>query len=611
VQSLLANAADATDHNLPLMVWYAAEPLAELDAERALAVGLSASSTIPMIRNNMLRRIGATNNDQSLATLIRGLGKADTEEGQGAFLEAIRISLAGRRKVDPPKEWDAVYLKLSKGSATIQRLAQALGVTFGNETALASVRAIVESGKATAEARTAGITTLLGAKDPKLAPVLQSLLKDKGLRAAAIAGLAQYADPKTSGEILSIYTDLPQNEKRAALSTLSSRVEYALPMLEAIAAEKIAASDLSADLVRQLEYLKNDKVKSLLEKSWGTVRESPAEKTKLVEEYKALVQSTKEPKPDLSLGRAVFAKTCQQCHVLFATGGNIGPELTGSNRANLDYLLSNIVDPSSVMAKEYQPTILNCDGRIVTGIVKAEDTKSVTLQKVDAVEVVPLDEIEERKLSDKSMMPEDQLKLFSKHEIRSLIAYLGSDRQLPILATAANAAEFFNGKNLSYWRGNEKLWSVDGTELVGKTAGLAKNEFLVSEFSAGDFHLKLEVKLIGNAGNSGIQFRSQQTAEGMLGYQADVGPGWWGKLYEEEGRALLWDKSGESHVKNGEWNVYEVKAQGSKIQTWINGQLCVDLDDPKGAKRGVMALQLHSGGPTEVRFRNVEMKVLE
>ena len=611
VQRLLANAADANDHNLPLMVWYASEPLAELDAERALAVGLSATSTIPMIRNNMLRRIGATNNEQSLATLVRGLGKADTEEVQTAFLEAIRISLAGRRKVDPPREWDPVFVKLSKGSAKIQQLSQALGVTFGNEAALASVRAVVESGKATPEARTAGITTLLGAKDPKLAPVLQALLKDKGLRATAIAGLAQYADPKTSTEILTVYSDLPQNEKRAALSTLSSRVEYALPMLEAIAAKKIAASDLSADLVRQLEYLKNDKVKSLLEKNWGTVRESPAEKTKLVEEYKALVQSTKEPKPDLSLGRAVFAKTCQQCHVLFATGGNIGPELTGSNRANLDYLLSNIVDPSSVMAKEYQPTILNCDGRIVTGIVKAEDTKSVTLQKVDAVEVVPLDEIEERKLSDKSMMPEDQLKLFSKHEIRSLIAYLGSDRQLPLLATVANAPEFFNGKNLSYWRGNEKLWSVDGSEIVGKTTGLARNEFLVSEFSAGDFHLKLEVKLFGNAGNSGIQFRSQQTEEGMLGYQADIGPGWWGKLYEEEGRALLWDKSGESHVKNGEWNVYEVKAQGSKVQTWINGQLCVDLDDPKGAKKGIMALQLHSGGPTEVRFRNLEMKVLE
>ena len=611
VKNLLTNASDASDHNLPLMIWYAAEPLAELDAERALAIGLSATSTIPLVRNNMLRRIGAANDETSLAILVKGLGKADREEAQAAFLEAIRLAMAGRRRVEPPKEWDTVYAKLSKGSVKIQGLSQALGVTFGNEAALAGVRAVVESSNATTEARTAGIVTLLGAKDPKLAPVLQSLLNDKGLRSTAIAGLAQYADPKTSLAILSIYDDLPQSDKRAALTTLSSRVEYALPMLDAIEAKKIPASDLSADLVRQLEYLKNEKVKSLLEKNWGTVRESPAEKTKLVEEYKALVQSTKEAKPDLSLGRAVFAKTCQQCHVLFATGGNIGPELTGSNRANLDYLLSNIVDPSSVMAKEYQPTILNCDGRIVTGIVKAEDERSVTLQKVDAIEVVPLDEIEERKLSDKSMMPEDQLKLFSKHEIRSLIAYLGSDRQTPLLATVANAPEFFNGKNLSYWRGNDKLWSVEDNEIVGKTTGLSKNEFLISDFSAGDFHLKLEVKLAANAGNSGIQFRSQQTAEGMLGYQADIGPGWWGKLYEEEGRALLWDKSGESHVKKGEWNLYEVRAQGAKIQTWINGQLCVDLDDPKGAKRGVMALQLHSGGPTEVRFRNVELRVLE
>ena len=263
------------------------------------------------------------------------------------------------------------------------------------------------------------------------------------------------------------------------------------------------------------------------------------------------------------------------------------------------------------MAKEYQPTILNCDGRIVTGIVKAEDAKSVTIQKVDAIEVVPLNEIEERKLSDKSMMPEDQLKLFSKHEIRSLIAYLGTDRQQPLLSTAANAPEFFNGKSLTYWRGNEKLWSVEEGEIVGKTDGLAKNEFLFSDFSVRDFHLKLEVKLAGNEGNSGIQFRSQPTEEGVMGYQADIGPGWWGKLYEEEGRALLWDKSGESHVKNGDWNVYEVKAQGTKIQTWINGQLCVDLNDPKGAKQGIIALQLHSGGKTEVRFRNIELKVLE
>ena len=84
-----------------------------------------------------------------------------------------------------------------------------------------------------------------------------------------------------------------------------------------------------------------------------------------------------------------------------------------------------------------------------------------------------------------------------------------------------------------------------------------------------------------------VQFRSQPMEHGEAkGCQADIGPGWWGKLYEENGRALLWERSGEQHVKPGEWNDYEIVASGSKIKTFINGQPCVDLDDPSGAKRG-------------------------
>jgi putative heme-binding domain-containing protein len=488
---------------------------------------------------------------------------------------------------------------------------QSLGVTFGSESALAAVRKLVESEKETAETRVAALGSLLGAKDPKLAPVLQKLLNDKAMRSAALSGLAQYSDPKTATSILSVYQDLSQSDRRVALGTLASRADDAIAMLQAVEAKKIASADLSADLVRQLEYLKNDSVNQILAKTWGTVRETPAEKAKLIEEYKDLITSKKGPKPDVSLGRAVFAKTCQQCHVLFATGGQIGPELTGSNRANLDYLLSNIVDPSSVMAKEYQPTIVLTEGRTITGLVKAEDAKTITIQTATAVEIIPKDEIEERKLSDKSMMPDDQLRQFSPHEVRSLVAYLASDRQVPLMATSTNAAEFFNAKDLAMWRGDAKLWSVENGELVGKSTGLAHNDFLISDMSVEDFHLTVEVKLVGNAGNSGIQFRSQPTEEGIKGYQADIGAGWWGKLYEEEGRALLWDKSGEEHVKLNEWNKYEVKAQGNRIQTWINGHLCVDLDDPKGAKRGIIALQLHSGEATEVRFKNMQLQVLE
>jgi len=607
---LIDDGQDVRDPNLPLMFWYAAEPLAETDPQRALGLALSASSTYPMIRDYMLRRLGASSTEQSIATLVDGLGKANSEALQMSFLDAIRSSLAGQRRVAPPESWERVYEKLQKSSPKVRLQLQSLGVTFGSEPAFAAVRQIVDDSKANAESRVAALASLLGAKDPKLAPVLQRLLKDKELRSAALAGLAQYADPKTASAILTVYPDLSQSDKRVALSTLSSRTPDAIAMLRAIESNLIPSADLSADLVRQLEYLKNEKVNSLVTKTWGTVRETTADKAKLIEETKAVVMSKKDPKPDVMLGRSVYAKTCQQCHILFATGGKIGPELTGSNRGNLDYLLSNIVDPSSVMAKEYQPTILSTQGRTVTGLIKAEDGKSITLQTATTIETIPLDEIDDRKLSEKSMMPEDQLRQFGDHEIRSLIAYLGSDRQIPLLAIPSNSSEFFNGRDLTHWIGDSGLWSLDEGELVGKTAGLAKNEFLVSEFSVRDFHLKMEVKLVGNAGNSGVQFRSQRTEAGIKGYQADIGPDWWGKLYEEEGRGLLWDKSGEAFVKNGDWNRYEIRALGAKIQTWINGELCVNFDDPKGAREGIIALQLHSGEGTEVRFRNMELEVL-
>ncbi|HEY2158991.1 MAG TPA: family 16 glycoside hydrolase, partial [Isosphaeraceae bacterium] len=270
------------------------------------------------------------------------------------------------------------------------------------------------------------------------------------------------------------------------------------------------------------------------------------------------------------------------------------------------------LDPSALIGKDYLAHIVaTSDGRTLTGIVRAEDKDAITLVTANETLTIPKAEVEARRPSEASMMPDDLLKPLSDVETRSLITYLASPGQTPILATPENASSFFNGRDLTGWDGDPKLWSVENGEIVGKTAGLKRNEFLRSTMVAGDFRLSLDVKLANNAGNSGIQFRSEPLEGGeMKGDQADVGAGWWGKLYEENGRGLLWDKSGEAHVKLGDWNHYEVVAVGSKIRTSINGKPCVDLDDPKGARRGIFAFQLHSGGPTEVRFRNVRLEVL-
>lgn len=610
--ALTSHAEDARDHNLPLMYWYAAEPLADVDPQRALALGLAAGESIPLLREFMLRRIGSADANASLALLVDGLGKAESSSLQLTFLKAIRAALQGQRQAQAPEGWKAVFAKLSSGdNAEVRLQAVALGVTFGDSAAMNEFRELTKDTSADVDARREALDALLAAKDPELVPTLHRLLSEPELRKSALQGLAQYDNPQTAELLLSLYATLPPDEKRSALSTLCARADSGIALLRAIETKRIAGSDLTADLVRQLQYLKHDEINRLLTDVWGNVRETAADKAEMIAGLKAMLAESHDHDADLPLGRAIFAKTCQRCHTLYGAGAKVGPDLTGSNRSNLDYLLSNIVDPSAVMAKEYQPTIIVTeDGRVVTGIVRAEDAKSVSVQTADATVIVPKSEIDERTRSPKSMMPDDQLKQFSEHEVRSLFTYLAGKQQVPILATADNAALLFNGKDLTGWTGNEKLWSVENDEIVGRSQGLRRNEFLVSDMTAEDFRLKLEIKLVDNAGNSGIQFRSEAHDGSVKGYQADVGIGWWGKLYEEHGRALLWDRSGEQHLKPGDWNVYEIVAEGSHIRTYLNGQLCVDLDDPEGARRGVFAFQLHSGGPTEVRLRNITLQLL-
>ena len=614
VAALLAHDEDAGDHNLPFLYWYAAESVASADPQAGLK--LIATTKVPVVRGYLIRRLTQTNDAAILNQLVTEvLGKSDQPADQLLAMKEMSEGLRGRRQVPMPEGWSDLYRKFfNSDDAGVRAVALNLAITFGDPQALAARQMLLANPEADMGERLAAIDALVASKAPGLAPVLQQLLTTKELSGAAVRGLATYDDPKTPDAILSAYQQFDAAQKRDALNTLASRPAYAVAMLKAVELKKVPAADLSADLVRQLRSLKNEEIEASITKVWGTLRDTPADKAKLITSLRAMLRAAPKDtqRPDLSLGRAIFVKTCQQCHTLFGTGAKTGPELTGSNRADLIYILSNIVDPSAQIGKDYQVQVLvTKEGRTLNGIVKGEDQNAITLVTANETVVVPKPEIDERTTSDKSMMPDDILKPFNEREIRSLIAYLASPGQVPLAVAGGTPAVMFNGKDLTGWTGNTELWSVDNGELVGRTTGLQRNEFLVNELLLEDFRLELEVKLVNDEGNSGIQFRSQALPEGEVkGYQADAGPGWWGKLYEEHGRALLWDKSGETHVKKGDWNRYEIVAVGSRIRTWINGQPCVELEDFQGARSGITALQLHSGGKTEVRYRNFKLTPL-
>ncbi len=611
VEALSQHAEDAKDHNLPLMVWYAAEPLPTKDFNRALK--LAENAKLPNILNFMVRRTAALNTPEAFAAIVKTLQGVDDDPRRLDILNGLSAALKGQRSAPMPQGWETVEKTLGTSSnVEIRTQVQSLSLTFGSATALTSLRNTLSDGNADKAARLAALNSLLAVRDSALPSLLRKVLSDPDLQSPALRALAAFDDPATPPVILSAYASLGQTEKRDALNTLAARPSYAKALLAAVAQKQIPSRDITADQVNQLRNLKNAELDALLAKVWGTARESSADKKAEIEKYRQIYRAGGSQPGDAMRGRAVFAKVCQQCHTLFETGGKVGPDLTGSNRRDLDYILENIIDPNAVIPNDYRGWVIETkDDRIITGVMKEQNERAVTVATQTETLTIPRTDILTIQEGQLSMMPEGLLAQLAEQEARDLLFYLRQPGQVPLIAMPDNIVQFFNGKDLAFWDGEPSLWKVENGEIVGQTTtGLKHNEFLKSQFLLEDFRLICKVKLTPNAANSGIQFRSEPHGEfEMKGCQADIGVGWWGRLYEENGRKLLWKKTGEAFVKTNDWNTYEIVAVGSKIRTAINGQLCVDLDDPQIARRGIVGLQVHSGGPTEVRFKDFAVEL--
>jgi hypothetical protein len=183
-------------------------------------------------------------------------------------------------------------------------------------------------------------------------------------------------------------------------------------------------------------------------------------------------------------------------------------------------------------------------------------------------------------------------------------------------------AEFrplFNGENLEEWVVDTPgLWRVEKGEIIGVSPGLSYNDFLRTKKHYSDFILKVRFRMIDatGKGNSGIQFRSKPVpgSHEVIGYQADIGQQYWGCLYDESRRkrVLAGPREGELKINKDGWNEYVIRAEGERIRLELNGVTTVDYrETEEGIDRsGFIALQLHSGPPLEMRFRELEIAEL-
>ncbi len=374
--------------------------------------------------------------DDALPALVEVLKSADDVQLQLDILKGLSEGLKGRRGVKAPPGWEEVAAKLGQSSsAPIRELTQQLSLVFGSAGATTALRAQLLDTKAPIATRTAALDALLAARDSALAATLRQLLGDAALRGAALRGLATFDEAATPPAILALYPKLSAAEKRDALGTLCARANFGRALMAAIAGGTVPAKDLPADLVRQLRGFSVAEINTALDRHWGAARASTADKVAELARYQVLIAAKSQRPDDPRSGRALFAKTCGQCHQLYGVGGKVGPDITGSNRADLDYLLHNILDPNAEIPNDYRTWNLDTkDDRSISGVLLRQDVQGVTLATPGETLTVARADIRSLRQSELSMMPEGLLQALTNEEVRDLVAYLRGKAQVPLPA---------------------------------------------------------------------------------------------------------------------------------------------------------------------------------
>ena len=370
----------------------------------------------------------------SLEPLIEVLGVSEEAQFQLDILKGIAAALKGQRDVPEPKGWADLAKRLAKSpNAEVREMALSLSLKFGSQAALDDLRARLTDASVGLAKRERALEALVEARDAKLPPVLLGLLDDAEMQRSAIRGLAAFDVAGAPEAIVSHFSRMKPEAKRDALATLASRRSYALALMAAVEKKTIPAKALSADVVRQLRALNDESLNQKIERHWGVSRSTPEAKLKEIEKYKRIAELRTNVPNNLSKGRALFNRACVQCHKLYGVGGTIGPDITGSDRRNLHYIISNIVDPNAEIPNDSRTTIVRMkDDRVLVGVIRSREGQTITVATPAEVLSVAKRDVAAIEPQNFSMMPEGLVLTFSDQELRDLVSYLRGEGQVPL-----------------------------------------------------------------------------------------------------------------------------------------------------------------------------------
>ncbi|MFO0942242.1 MAG: PVC-type heme-binding CxxCH protein [Pirellulales bacterium] len=419
VELLSKRGEDEQDHNIPKMIWFALEPLVMNDPSRAIS--LAGSAKLSLVARQTARRLCDGDRIEQLGSQISNI----TGNAQLNILLGMRDATEGRFDMTSPKGWSEVAAKIESSGGEAAAVAKQLSQQFGDTVAASHMLATLRNKQSAVEERRQALQQLAGRKRAELKTELEKLLQEDGLRREAIRAMANYDDVRFAKALLAEYNKLSPEDKQEAIYTLSARGRYAQELTNALRENKIPKRDIPAHVARLLRRVVGNRFVDV----WGPIDELGSDKEALLAKYRELLTESKLAKADLGNGQKVFTRVCASCHKLGGEGGKIGPDITGANRGNLEYLISNILTPSAIIQDDYRMHIILLeDGRIFSGIPTEENERSLKLNVADRTEpiVIAKSSIESREIASVSMMPDGLLSQLTDAEAVDLVRYLQS-----------------------------------------------------------------------------------------------------------------------------------------------------------------------------------------
>lgn len=429
------------DRSFPKMLWYGFEPTVALAPEQAIQV--AGISQIPLLTENIARRLtqDLERNPQAVNAIVSAAADDHFSNPKSVILGMAK-ALAGWQKAPKPESWDSFMARLEKGDRSeIEGELQTLQLVFGDGKAVEQLMAMTTDANADPEARRQAVRSLAIGRVAGFDGHLLNLIDDRVVGLDAIRGLAFYDQPATPQALLDRWDRLGPYERRETVNTLSARPAFAKALMAAIGNKRVSASDVSAFHARQMHSFEDADLSRSVQELWGDVKAAGEEKKQLTAQWHNKLTPEYLSKADLPAGRALFQQNCANCHILYGVGKKIGPDITGSNRNNIDYLLENILDPSASVGAEFRTVIVLLeDDRVVNGVIVEQTDRTVTIQTSQEREVIDRREIDSMKQSTTSLMPDGLIQNMTVDQVRDLFAYLMHSSQVSLPQTPDSQA---------------------------------------------------------------------------------------------------------------------------------------------------------------------------